>query len=486
MTKTRSTRLGTVRGLQGDGVNIYLGIRYGEPATGKNRFLAPVMASGWQGTFDATQFPDRAIQPKKTESTLGEKANGSMSEDCLTLNIVSPEAASAPCPVLVWFHGGGFQNGSANEYDGTVLARQGNVVVVTVNNRLGPFGFLDLSYFGEEYLGSASNGFRDQILALQWINEHIEEYNGDPDNVTLFGQSSGGSSVLSLLAAPSADGLYHRAIAHSATCAYRPSVDRTGQISEKLGVPQDDCLERLQTLPAEDIINLGLGGSVTVDGCVITRPTFDAIVERGSSGVPLIAGTTLTEGTLYTRGNDDALTHYAGLNKYLATDMLCGQDPDPYLEALRQAYPAATAGRIHEMIWTDMFRRLAMRAVELSSAAGVGGWLYRFDLPANRVEWQSLGVPHAAEMAFTFNTFANPDTYAYAFHEANDAIVRAVALDWSNTVLQMARNGNPAGGGLHDWPSYHSSDRQCLIINEQSRVESDPEPDNLHRMLWGD
>jgi carboxylesterase type B len=138
------------------------------------------------------------------------------------------------------------------------------------------------------------------------------------------------------------------------------------------------------------------------------------------------------------------------------------------------------------MIWTDMFRRLAMRAVELSSAAGVGGWLYRFDLPANRREWQGLGVPHAAEMAFTFNTFANPDTYAYAFHEASDAIVRAVALDWSNTVLQMARNGNPAGGGLHDWPSYHSSDRQCLIINEQSRVESDPEPDNLHRMLWGD
>ena len=133
---------------------------------GQQRFLPPVTTSSWQGTIDATAFPNRAVQPKKTLSTLGLKAKGNISEDCLFLNIVSPEQNTGMCPVLVWLHGGGFQNGSANEYDGTVLSQQGQVVVVTVNSRLGPFGFLDLSRFGEKYKGSASNGFRDQILAL--------------------------------------------------------------------------------------------------------------------------------------------------------------------------------------------------------------------------------------------------------------------------------------------------------------------------------
>ena len=479
---TLSTRLGKVRGNNNDGTNVYLGLRYGEPPIGQRRFLPATMASSWQGTFDATLFPDRAVQPKKKESTLGLKANGNMSEDCLFLNVVSPEQTSALCPVLVWFHGGGFQNGSANEYDGTVLARQGNVVVVTVNSRLGPFGFLDLSRFGDTYKGSASNGFRDQVLALQWIHDNIDDYGGDPDNVTLFGQSSGGTSVLSLLAAPSADGLYHKAIAHSATSAYKPSEDKTERIAEKLGMPLDDCLERLLAMPAEDIVGLGLGAGVTVDGTVITRSTYDAIVERGSSGVPLIAGSTLTEGTLYTKGNDEPLEHYPGLNNLLATDMLCGEDPTSYIAELQKAYPEATAGRIHEMIWTDMFRRTSIKVAELSSAAGVGGWLYRFDLPANKPEWKGLGVPHAAEMAFTFNTFANPDSYAYAFHDRTDPIVRNVAKNWSYTIIQMARSGQPDNGGLPAWPTYDSSSRECLIVDNHSRVESDP--DRLHRELW--
>ncbi|MGI9322424.1 MAG: carboxylesterase/lipase family protein [Pseudomonadales bacterium] len=479
---TLSTRLGKLRGSNKDGANIYLGLRYGEPPTGKRRFLAPTMASSWQGAFDATQFPDRAVQVKKTESTLGLKANGGMSEDCLFLNVASPERDSALCPVLVWLHGGGFRNGSANEYDGTVLARQGEVVVVTVNSRLGPLGFLDLSRFGDAYEGSASNGFRDQILALQWVRDNIEDYGGDPNNVTLFGQSSGGSSVLGLLAAPAADGLFHKAIAHSATSAYKLSEDQTGRLAKKLKVAQDDCLARLLEMPAEDVVDLGLGAGVTVDGTVVTRSTYDAIAERGSSGVPLIAGSTLTEGTLYTRGKDEALEHYPSLNNLLATDMLCGKEPTPYIAALQRAYPKATAGKIHEMIWTDMFRRTSIKAAALSSAAGAGGWLYRFDLPANSAEWQGLGVPHAADMAFTFNTFANPDTYAYAFHDRNDPVVREVAEKWSSTIIQMARTGQPNDGGLPRWPIYDSSSRDCLVVDGKSRVESDP--DRLHRELW--
>ena len=479
-----STRLGKVRGFAQGGVNTFLGLRYGQPPTGARRFKASLMAEGWQGEFAAIDYPNRAMQEKQ-QSTLGLPVGGATDEDCLFLNIVTPAANALPRPVLVWLHGGGFVNGSANEYDGSVLAEQGDVVVVTVNSRLGMFGFFDWSYFGNEYAGSASNGLRDQILALNWIRENIEDYGGDPSNVTIFGQSSGGSSVLSLLAAPAADGLYHKAIACSATAVYRPPTDRSQELAERLGCGRDDLLAEVLKMSARDIVQIKAGGSICVDGTVVTRDTFQAIVERGKAGVPLLAGTVATEGTLYTRGKNEAQEHYDWLNRYLATDMLCGKQPDAYLNALAAAYPDASPGKVHEMVWTDMFRRICATAAELSATKGAGGWLYRFDLPVNKTDGEHVGVPHACEMAFTFNTVAKPSSNAYTFHDIADPLVQQVGRDWSSMVIAMARSGDPnaqQASSLPFWPQYEPEQRHCLRIDAPFRVAADL--DAAHRRLW--
>ena len=215
--------------------------------------------------------------------------------------------------MLVWIHGGGFALGSANEYDGSMLAAQGDVVVVTINYRLGLLGFLDLSPLGEEFAGSASNGFRDQILALEWVRDNIADYGGDPGNVTIFGGSAGGHSVHALLAAPSADGLFHKAIAQSPGTVNTPPDDLLTPLAAELGLEGAELLAHLRATSAEAFlavqgaVGTGVGG---MDGTVVTRSTNDAILERGAQGVPLIAGTNRDEGTLFSVGFDPA-THGA-------------------------------------------------------------------------------------------------------------------------------------------------------------------------------
>ena len=481
---TITTRLGKVHGLSDGKVTSFLGLRYGEPPTGTRRFLPPTAAPGWRDTFDATQYPNRAMQPASQVQPNWPVA-GECSEDCLFLNVVTPSATGGKRPVLFWIHGGGFVTGSANEYDATVLAAQGDVVVVTVNSRLGTFGFLDLSAHGSEYRCSASNGVLDLILALQWVRDNIEDYGGDPDNVTIFGESSGGTLVHSLLAAPAADQLYHKAIAHSATCVFRAPSDRTDKIAKQMGVERSNYLKTLLSMSASEIVDLGLLYGVTVDGEVITRTTLDAIRDRGNDGVPLLTGTNLREGTLYSNGSDAAEDHYPATNEMLAREALLGADPDAFLTALHQTYPDASAGKIHEMIWTDMFRSICSRAAEAATSAGPGGWLYRFDLPANLPNFRHLGATHGSEIAFTFNTFANPETHARVYHDRNDPVVRQIADAWSDCIIRFAKTGQPGGATVPHWPRYDAAERNCLIIDEEFRIESNPHPDPIHRKLWG-
>lgn len=472
------TRLGRIRGIDSGSCRMFLGVRYGEPP---KRFHSPLMASGWKGVYDATSYPNRAMQVDK-EGLLGQKIFGGMSEDCLFMNIYTPgQHKSRLVPVMVWIHGGGFRGGSGNEYDGSVLAPQGNVIVITLNFRVGAFGHLDLSDCGSEFEGSASNAFKDMILALNWIRDNIEDYGGDAENVTIFGESSGGSSVLGLLGAPAAEGLFHKAIAHSATAAYRSSTDQSAGIAERLQMGIDECVAHLCTMPAEELVDMGLPSAIAVDGVVITQSTREAIKARGNSGVPLIAGSNAREGTLYTLGKDEPQEHYPWLNDYLATDMLYGEDPRGYQKALRAAYPDASEGSIHEMIWTDMFRKIGMDVAQLSALHGSGGWLYRFDLAPTLPETRHFGPTHSSEMAFTFNTIANPDTHARIFHDREDPVVRDLALNWSNTLVQFARTCDPNGAGLPSWPVYDEN-RQSLVLDERPYIAQDP--DKLHRNLW--
>jgi para-nitrobenzyl esterase len=476
------TRRGPVRGLDDDGVLSFLGLRYGQPPVGELRFMPPVPASGWERVYDATRWPNRAMQDQTT-GTMGQTVPGGLSEDCLFLNVTTPDVDRAHRAVLVWIHGGGFSAGSANEYDGRVLSRQGDAVVVTINYRLGPFGFLDLAPLGPEFAGSASNGYRDMILALEWVRDNIQDYGGDPSNVTIFGESAGAVAALGLLAAPQAKGLFHKAIANSPGAPAVPEGNKVPTIAKKLGVHEGEVLTTLKRMSAPNLQGAGLPAGGCIDGTVITRSPLEAIAARGRQGVPLIVGTNRNEGTLFTPPDspDEEMSPYEQLHAGAAKGVLGDRDPSAYLSWAKDTY--ANAKVVCEELWTAIFRRAAVEAAEASTRAGPGGWLYRFDLPTTKeYNGKLTGATHSCEMAFTFNAFADPDCHVFAFHDREDVSVKALARHWSDTVLAFAANGDPNGGGLPEWPAYAPPDRTCMILNAKSHTERDP--DAGHRAFW--
>ncbi|MEM7018650.1 MAG: carboxylesterase family protein, partial [Pseudomonadota bacterium] len=288
------TQLGKIQGKSLGNIQAYFGIRFGQAPVGDLRFKPAVTEGPWQGTYDATRVRHQAMQPPPmpffTEIFGRPAEEPTYDEDCLFLNIYTPAADDNKRPVLYWIHGGGFTSGSGYDYDGRVLAEQGDVVVVTINYRLGLLGFMDMSAFGDAYQGSASNGVSDQILGLEWVRDNIADYGGDAGNVMIFGESAGAASVNGILAAPRADELYHRAIAHSGSTASTPPQPIAPLLAGHLGVEHDDLPAKLVGMSGEEIIAaqvaIGSGGGVCVDGAVVTRSTAQAIAERGTNGVP--------------------------------------------------------------------------------------------------------------------------------------------------------------------------------------------------------
>ena len=493
---TITTRLGAIVGKSENDIQIYRGVPYAKPPVGERRFKAPELRGPWSGTLDATRPGNRAMQPKIPG--LG-SSSATYSEDCLVVDIYTPAADGRARPVLFWIHGGAYYIGSGNEHDGSILAAQGDVVIVTVNYRLGVFGFLDLSKYDDALAGSASNGFRDQILALTWVRDNINDYGGDPNNVTIFGVSAGGVSVNALLAAPSADGLYHRAISQSGLGVTNspPPLASASILAEYLKVDESELLTLIKELPAEELLAAQLASGIrvdaSVDGVVVTRDTYQAIAERGARGVPYIAGSSRDEATVFTsyapEGSIfDPMIAVQGTTTWLGAktfDLLrTGVEPADYVAALRGAYPFDTSKKLYERVWNEMFRRAAIRTSEAVTAAGSSGWLYRFDLPSSG-NGGALGAYHGSDVAFTFNDFARPSIPHRPFlYDLKDPVVLKLAEQWSNTVLAFARTGSPNGAGLPRWSSYSADKREVLILDAVSRIELDP--DAKLRKRWGD
>ncbi len=477
--------LGDVRGLSEGGLLKFLGLRYAQSPTGERRFLPPVPADGWDGVYDATQYRNRCVQPP--QPYLGD-LTGSLDEDCLFLNVVTPSVEGTGRPVLFWIHGGALVNGSANEYDGSKLAAQGDVVVVTINYRLGLLGFLDLSSFGSEFAGSNSNGFLDQIVALEWVRDNISDYGGDPNNVTIFGESAGGQSVLAILASSAADGLYHKAIAHSpGTIDDQAPPNLIDPLAAHLNTSREDLIESLRGLSPADLLAAQLAIPAVgagVDGRVITRSTNAAIAERGSQGVPLIAGSNKDEGKFFTAVYEYLLGPDVQIPaESIARFVTGGEDPTGYLDGLTALHPDASAPEVVEQIWVDLFRRAAIGAVATATAEGAGGWLYQFDLQSTvPFLGHSVGAAHAAEISFTFNLYNTDDPGLAAFYDPEDPVVRDLAQRWSDTIIQFAKTGNPNGAGLPHWPRYDADARATLVLDAETRIEHDL--NRAQRLLW--
>jgi len=462
-----TTRLGSIRGIEWGRSTSFLGIPFAAPPIGERRWLPPAPAPRWAGVFDATKHPRRSFQLPPPTTLNNHNIPGEMSEDMLYLNVHTPAADGRKRPVMVYIHGGGYTVGSANDFDPTPFARRHDVVAVCMNYRLGSFGFLDLSRFGPEYEGSASLGFQDQIAALKWINDNIADYGGDPDNVTLTGVSAGAGSVLALLAAPSAKGLFHKAIAFSPGEIAHAPADMVKVLSARLQIAEAAFLDRARRLSGADLFKLQAEASWTgggaVDGKVITLPA-DAALRAKVNPVPLIIGTCINEGTMMTPSVEEY--NLEGLDDILAglAVTIGAGDASRYFRFLDAKLPHASAKERMTRLWYDYFRAPTLRVAQAAADAGVPAWVYSFEVPTEH----PFGPTHAADMAFSYNLFEGDDVaegQMIGFHP-NTPTNRALARIWTDTFAQFMRSGDPNWPGIPLWRRYSADTPISMALRE--------------------
>lgn len=484
---TVKTTAGSVRGLVREDVQQFWNLPYGASTAGANRFMPPQPVQPWSGVRDHFTVGTRCWQ----QPGVGEPAPVVLamnrleeeSEDCLRLNVFTPAANNGARPVMVWLHGGGFTSGSGNYliYDGTLLAKKEDVVVVSITHRLNIFGFLHLAdHGGAEWAGATNAGMQDIVAALQWVQDNIAAFGGDPQRVTIFGQSGGGSKVTTLMAMPSASGLYHRAIAQSgAALRGVPASDAsaaTERFLAKLGIGTNQLrqLHRLtprqiqQALYSEPAVPNFAGGPV-IDGTVIPRHQWDPSAPEFSANVPLMAGSTATEnGWLgpppYDMIEADMQAQFVRLAN---GDVTKGND---LLVLYRRLYPNVR----NRMLWLiaesdNTRRRNAQLLNVLKHAQGTApSWLYYFDWHSP-VDGNRMGAYHTLDIPFVFN---NVDVAASMTGAAQERyqLAHVMSAAWA----AFARSGNPDHADMPHWPAFDPGTYPTMVFANETVVRNDP------------
>jgi para-nitrobenzyl esterase len=490
------TAAGRIRGNVIDGVRVFRGVPYGAPTGGARRFMPPVAPEPWTGVRDAFAFGRRAYQPfRPMIPEIGDMLTGAgpMSEDCLRLNVWTPDTAGRR-PVMVWLHGGGFRTGSGNSdfYNGAALARHHDVVTVSLTHRLNALGFLNLSAIGgDRYARSTNIGMQDIVLALQWVRDHIDRFGGDPDNVTVWGQSGGGGKTSILRGMPSAQGLFHRSIimatlADTAITALEPpeAVAAAELLLERLGLTPGN-LDALHTMAPEQIIaalqgppDIGLRYTPVVDGTVLAVHPFEPPSELAAN-VPVICGSNETEGVPY-GAPDDAFwgpepATETELATQIAAQLRIGEPEARDLVALyRRNRPDTSIGDLAAIMSGDNspLRLSAWTIAERMAARGAApAFHYYFDW-SSPVRGGKIRSMHGMELPFFFDhvdlidymTGTSPERYP-------------LASNMAAAMTAFARTGAPGHAGLPAWPAFDNETRPTMVFGRDTRVARD---------LWGE
>jgi para-nitrobenzyl esterase len=487
---------GSIRGFSRRGFRIWRGIPYAAPPVGENRFRAPAPVVPWEGVRDATEFGPVAEQDRRNQVSTP-MLRLAMSEDCLSLNVVAPAQTDvAPRPVMVFIHGGAYTTGSSQAIPnaGEALVREGGVVFVNLNYRLGALGYLDFSrYSTPERPLEVNLGLRDQVAALEWVRDNIAAFGGDPDNVTVFGESAGGNAVTTLLATPAASGLFARAIAQSAPPeAIYPSAVTSGWA--------EDYIELLRTVTGDDVsapqtlltsasaAQLVRAGSLlqkqmpdTVPGTIAFSPVIDgdylperpveAIAAGRGARVPLVIGTNAREGSLF-RGHLDLLARTKP--RIRAVFARTERQARAELFARYRELPARGSGDQFAADYTFWYPSIKIAEAH---AAYAPVYFYRFDVAPRLLNVAGFGATHGIDLFAVFDLSDTAVGWLASLLGGRSAFTR-VGERMRRYWTDFARHGR-----LDDsWPRYGTSSRATLIFDEKDHVEYDPH--GSRRRAW--
>lgn len=469
---TADTKYGKIRGTLLNEVGVFRGIPYAGASDGANRFLPPTPLSPWTGIREAYAFGPKSYQANTTwidQSII-------MRENCQFLNIWTPSVkGDKKLPVMFWNHGGGF-TGGPSVFDGTNLAKTGDVVVVTHTHRLGLFGYLYLGHIDGKYAQSGNAGMLDILAALRWVKENISNFGGDPDNVTIFGQSGGGGKVSTLMAMPLAAGLFHKAIIQSGSGS---SITGRGVTKEDAIVTSDMVFNQLNlkpgdikgllSLPAQTLIDKGIpsgrGLSPVVDGVVLPSNTYDPAAYELSANVPLIIGTNKDEQGRPPTGDPATMEAIRNLG---------GDNTDELLTFYQKNYPEYSLGDIFCMLNADAgMRRISIAIAERKMNKPAPVFMYRFDYGEVPVGGRVPRSKHSGELTFVFNCVGDvpQNDPAYITPTENTAILaKKMSLAWAS----FAHSGNPDHSDLPHWPVYNMTERPTMIFDIECLAVNDP------------
>ena len=487
-----STEHGILKGAWSEAdasIGVFRGIPYAQPPVGDLRWRAPQDLASWTGVRHATKFGAACWQSYSDDAFVWSRGEFPRSEDCLHLNIWQPKKADATAPVMVWFHGGAHTGGFAHVelFDGTELARQG-VVVVTVNYRLGPWGFLAHPALAEEseHNSTGNYGLMDKIAALKWVQKNIRSFGGNPDNVTLFGQSAGSSSVCALMASPLTSGLFHKAIGQSAACLVKEKRDANGQqrgarlaqlalgesgaqdSESQVTAKQLRSIDNQSLLSAMENSPWSEGSRIVVDGWVLPEAPVDVFNANQQAKVPLLVGSLANEGHELLPLNN-ALTE-SELDQYLSKTFA---ETAPKLKALYAEDLAISPGMALREILTDAFMAMSMRGwAQYNHNADQPTYLYYMDYvpPAYQIYLfddpnlnlpggpRSTGAYHSGDLAYVFNNVGKTGDF---WLEEDFAMARAMSSYWTN----FAKTGNPNGANLPNWARYEPQNHNTQLLS---------------------
>jgi para-nitrobenzyl esterase len=488
---------GVIRGIrQADRIS-WLGVPYARPPVAELRFRAPQPVVPWQGVRDATDYGPAATQAYRGQFR-GVGPGVPSGEDCLNLNVtvpVEPKGPPGALPVMVWIHGGGYSTGSSRDYagQGDSFITSGRVVFVSLNYRLSALGYLDFSRYATAGRPVEGNlGLRDQIAALRWVHDNIAAFGGDPDQVTVFGESAGGNAISGLLTAPSAAGLFARAIAQSPPPAafYSPYLaglwaDEFVQILREQVGGSAPPLELLTTTPATDLVTAAVTLQIrtpsaypgtfclapVVDGDVLPEPPLTALREGRGHRVPLVVGTNEREGAIF-RGRIDILPRSPERMRTVFQ-----QAPPDARRPMLEAYPGLPARRPATDFSGDYgFWFPSVRMADHQSAAAPVH-AYRFDVVPRLLKVAGLDATHGVEVPVLFDQGESPLVRAMSLlggrgpYAAAGERLRSYWLEFATT-----------GTMPSSWPAYTREDRRTLIIDDVDRVEADPR--SAKRAAW--